>query len=218
MFKHLIKALLALAAICGVSASHASDINFLSIEGVTGPGDVGAYPADAGFSWSAHRYPDATVSHIWQLAPGSDGGIVLGQAQSGRGAITEVRPMYNINSWLYSVGGGVTFNANSALDFSTMHLKWGDADLQFGVSPGFDSLIPLVSDITALTGTENGYVVYGDGKYDLIYHDAGLCDGCEITLHLHGMAMAVPEPGNSLLWMLGLASVSIRLFSIKKMK
>lgn len=215
MIKHFMKALLALAAIFGVSVSHA-DIDFLGIEGIAGPGDVGAYPSDSDFSWIAHRQPDNSLSHLWQLAPGSDGGIVLGLAQSGRGAITEVRPMYNINSWLYSVGAGVTFDSNSALDFSTMHLKWGEADLQFGMSPGFDPLIPLVSDITQLIDIENGYVVYGDGKYDLIYHDAGLCDGCVVTLHLHGVAMSVPEPGNGLLWLLGLASLSIRLITKRK--
>lgn len=216
MFKRFVKALFALGTICGLSASHASAISLLSIEGVTGPGDVGTYPVDSGFSWIAHRYPDASVPHIWQLAAGSDGGIVLGQAQPGRGGITEVRPMYNINSWLYSVGSGVIFGSNGALDFSTMHLKWGETDLQFGISPGFDSSIPLVSDITQLAETENGYVVYGDGKYDLIYHDVGLCDGCAVTLHLHGVAMAVPEPENSVLWLLGLAAVSIRLFTRKK--
>lgn len=204
MFKHLMKALFALAVMYGVPVSHASSINFLSIEGVISPGDAGAYPPDAGFSWIAHRFPGNSVSHIWKLAPGSDGGIVLGQAQPGRGEITAVRPMYNVDSWLYSIGGGVTLDVNGALDFSNMHLGWGDTDLSLGMSPGFDPLIPLVTDITGLGDTGNGYVVYGDGKYDLIYHSAGQCDGCVITLHLHGMATAVPEPGLPWLFVAGL--------------
>lgn len=187
------------------------DIKVLTIEGVIGPGDAGQYPADAAFSWIDHRYPGSTVSHIWQLAPGTDGGLLIGQAQPLKGALTEARPMYNIQSWLYSIGDGITFKPDNSLDFSNLRMDWGDTILDLGNTPGFDSLVPFVSDISQLSGTENGYVIYADNSYDLIYHSAGLCDGCILTVHFHGNALAVPEPRVVLLWLFGLALLYVRL-------
>lgn len=211
MRKLVIQFLVALVAVCGASFSHSSDINLLTIEGVIGPGDVGSYPVDSGFSWIDHRYPDADASHIWQLAAGTDGGVLPGQAQPGKGALTEVRPMYNINSWLYTVDSGITFNPDDSIDFGNLRMKWGTTILNLGMAPGFDPLVPLVSDISLLTNAGNGYVVHGDGSYDLIYRSAGLCEGCELTVHFHGIASSVPEPGISWLWLFGLALVSFRL-------
>lgn len=190
-------------------AANATDIGFMSVEGAEGPGGVGAYPPDAAFSWIAHRFPGNTVAHIWQIDAGSDGGIILNQAQAGQDELTSVRPMYNIDSWLYSLGGGVAVDVNGMLDFSMVHLSWGDIDLDFGNASVFSFLIPQVQDITALTGIENGYAVYQDGTYDLIVHTAGTCGGCELTVHLHGAISPVPEPGNGVLWLVGIVGLTL---------
>jgi hypothetical protein len=199
------RALLVLAVLCTSPSSQAFEIGVLTIEGIVGPGAVGHYPANAAFSWIDHRYPSNTLSHIWQLAPGSDGGIMLGQAQPNAGELTEVRPMYNQDSWLYTIGSGITLTADKALDFSNLFMSWGGTILALGAHLGFDPFVPLVADITQLSNTANGYAVYADASYDLIYHSAGLCNGCELTLHFHGNASPVPEPKDTLLWLTGLA-------------
>lgn len=205
MSRTLTRVILALVVLCLSPISLASEIGVLTIQGVIRPGAVGHYPANSAFSWIDHRYPSNSLSHIWQLAPGSDGGILLGQAQQNAGELTQVRPMYNQNSWLYTVGNGITLTTDKTLDFSNLFMSWGETTLALGVDPGFDPLVPLVADITQLSGTANGYAVYADASYDLIYHSRGLCADCVLTLHLHGNAMPVPEPKGTLLWLTGLA-------------
>lgn len=205
MSRILTQALLVLAVLCTSPSSQALEISVLSIQGVIGPGAVGNYPVNSAFSWIDHRYPSNRLSHIWQLAPGSDGGILLSQAQQNAGEVTEVRPMYNQPSWLYTVGSGITLGADKALDFSNLFMSWGETILALGAQPGFDSLVPLVADITQIPETANGYAVYADASYDLIYHSRGLCNDCVLTLHLHGNVSPVPEPKSTLLWLTGLA-------------
>lgn len=64
--------------------AQAAAITFLGIDGMLGSGDAGNYPVDAEFSWISHRYPGSTSAHIWTLAPGSNGGVIVGSAQSGQ--------------------------------------------------------------------------------------------------------------------------------------
>jgi len=113
--------------------------------------------------------------------------------------------MYNQSSWLYTVDSGITLTADKALDFSNLFMSWGETILALGAQPGFDPLVPLVADITQISETANGYAVYADASYDLIYRSQGLCDGCVLTLHFHGNASPVPEPKQTLLWLTGLA-------------
>ena len=211
MSSFLRRALLALTVLGAVSGVHASDLSVLTIDGVVGPGDAGHYPADAAFSWIDHHFPDNSVSHIWELAAGTDGGILLGQGQPGRGELTEVRPMYNLNSWLYTVGDGITLNPDNSLDFANLRMNWGGSLFDLGNAPGFAPLVPLVADITQLTGNDNGYAIYADHTYDLIYHSAGQCDGCVLTIHFHGSALPVPEPQTYLFWLAGLGLIFARL-------
>ena len=211
MSKFASQALVALVFLCASSVSLAAGPGTLTIDGVVGPGGVGSYPPDAAFSWIDHRYPDNSVSHIWELAAGTDGGILLGQGQPGKGELTEVRPMYNLNSWLYTVADGIKLNGDSSLDFSNLRMDWGGTILDLGTAPGFDPLVPLISDITQLSGNQNGYAIYSDNSYDLIYHSAGLCDGCILTVHFHGNALPVPEPQAFMLWCAGLGSIGARV-------
>ena len=207
MSKFTSQALVALIFLCASSVSLSAGPGILTIDGVVGPGNVGSYPPDAVFSWIDHRYPGNDGSHIWELAAGTDGGILLGQGQPVKGELTEVRPMYNLKSWLYTVSDGIKFNGDSSLDFSNLRMDWGGTILDLGTAPGFDPLVPLISDITQLSGNQNGYVIYADNSYDLIYHSAGLCDGCILTVHFHGMALPVPEAQTLMLWCAGLGLI-----------
>jgi hypothetical protein len=198
---YLQKAFFALIFSLCVSSAQAGSIAMLTIDGMLGPGDAGSYPVDALFSWSEHRYPGETVGHVWTLAPGTDGGIFLAQAQPSKGGMTAKRDMYNMPSWFYSVGNGITINADESLDFENFRMSWGGTILDLGNVPGYSASIPKLADISQLSGTSNGWVLQNDGTYNLIFRSAGLCDGCELTVHLHGTAHPVPLP--SAFWLLG---------------
>lgn len=199
--RHLIlQIILTLAFSLPMINAQAASISMLTIDGVDGPGDVGAYPLDAPFSWSQHRYPGSSTAHIWQLPPGTDGGIILGQAQPGQSQITASRLMYNLPSWLFSVGDGITMNADESLNFQNLRMFWGGTILDLGNTAGYSAYIPKLADISQLSTTSNGWVLENDGTYNLVFQSAGLCDGCELTIHLHGTAVAaVPVP--SVVWL-----------------
>jgi hypothetical protein len=184
------------------ASAQAASIGALTIDGYLGPGTAGSYPVDATYSWISHLYPDNTGPHSWTQAPGTDGGILTDQAQSNKGEITAPRPMYNINSWLYSVGNGVTINPlNNSLDFQNLRMNWGGTILDLGNAPGTNPVVPLVADINTLSGTDNGWQRLSDNTYQLLYHSAGLCDGCQLAIHLYGSVVPVPIP--AAIWMFG---------------
>lgn len=175
--------------------AYAAIISSFTINGYLGPGDATIYPVDAPYSWISHLYPDNTVPHSWTQAAGTDGGIIFSRAQPGKGEINAVRPMYNLNSWLFSVGGGLSIDAfSNTVNFQNLQMNWGGTILDLGNAPGTSPYIPLVADITALSGGENGWQWLSDGSYQLIYHSNGLCDGCQLTIHLTGNVVTVPVP------------------------
>lgn len=181
--------------------ARAASIDFLSIEGELGPGDAGNYPVDAAFSWISHRFPGSETAHIWTLAPGSDGGMAIGSAQPGRGQITAPRAMYNLSSWLFSVEGGVSYDAQaSSFDLANLRLDWGGTVYDFGFGGDVTSLVPLVSGADAVASS-NGWWRDAAGAYHLVFRGDGQCDGCELTVHLTGQISEVPLPGAS--WLLG---------------
>ncbi len=192
--------------------AQAASIAALTVDGYLGQGDVVSYPVDATYSWISHLYPDNTIPHSWTQAPGTDGGILIDQAQPNKGEITATRLMYNLNSWLYSVGSGVTVNPlDNSLNFLNLRMNWGGTILDLGNAPGTNPIVPLVADINTLSGTDNGWQWLSDNSYQLLYHSAGLCDGCQLTIHLYGSVVPVPVPaavwlfGSGLLGLLGLA-------------
>lgn len=202
-----------LALVCYASTLNlqAASINILIIEGGLGPGIVGSYSLNSMFSWIEHRYPGSTSGHSWTLAPGTDGGILLGQSQPNQAEITANRPMYNTPSWLYSVGNGISINEDESLDFQNLRLFWGEMILNPGTAPGYNTTIPRLTDASQLSATSNGWVLETDETYNLIFHTAGLCEGCELTIHLYGTALPVPLPSafwlftSSLAGLLGIA-------------
>ncbi|MEW6330268.1 MAG: hypothetical protein AB1560_02305 [Pseudomonadota bacterium] len=194
------------------ASAQAASIAALTIDGYIDSGIVGSYPVNATYSWISNLFPANTVPHSWTQAPGTDGGILIGQAQPNTGEITAPRPMYNQDSWLYSVGNGVTVNSvDGALNFQDMRMYWGGTILDLGNAPGTNPIIPLVADINALSGTENGWQWLSDNSYQLLYHSVGSCSECQLTIHLYGSVVPVPIPaaawlfGFGLMGLLGLA-------------
>lgn len=194
--------------------AQAASVAALSVDGYLGPGIAGSYPINATYSWISHLYPGNTVPHSWTQAPGTDGGILIGQAQPNTGEITSVRPMYNQNAWLYSVGNGVTVNpVDDSVNFQNLRMDWGGTILDLGNAPGTNPIVPLVADINSLSGTDNGWQWLGDNSYQLLYHSAGLCDGCQLTIHLYGNV--VPVPILPTVWLFG--SGLLGLFGFARM-
>ncbi|MHB8623519.1 MAG: hypothetical protein ACYC9J_14330 [Sulfuricaulis sp.] len=198
----IFKFALVLAFGVGGVTAQAANIASLTVEGYLGPGTNGSYPVDATYSWISNLYPGSTVADSWTQAPGTDGGIIIGQAQPNAGEINAPRPMFNENSWLYSVGNGVTVNpADNSVDFQNLQMYWGGSILDLGAAPGTNPIIPLVADIKALSGTENGWQWLSDNSYQLIYHSVGICADCQLTIHLYGNVALVPIPPT--VWLLG---------------
>lgn len=159
---------------------------FLGIEGTLGPGGYGNYPLDADFSWISHRFPGNTSAHIWTLAPGSDGGVIMNTAQPGQGQITAVRAMYNVPSWLFSAGTGISFGAFAqAFDFTNIRLYWGEDIYDFGFGTTRSGQVPHVAGPQDVQSA-NGWWLDAQGKYHLVFRGDGQCAGCELTVHLTG--------------------------------
>lgn len=187
---------IAILVVClAFTPTYAAVVSSFTINGYLGPGDAAIYPVDAPYSWISHLYPGNSIPHSWTQAAGTDGGIIFARVQSGKGEITAVRPMYNLNSWLFSVGTGLSISASdNTVNFRNLQMNWGGTILDLGNAPGTSPDIPLVADITALSGTENGWQWLSDGSYQLLYHSNGLCDGCQLTIHLTGNVVTVPVP------------------------
>lgn len=190
-----------------IAPGKASSVTLLGIDGMLGPGGAGAYPLDADFSWISHRYPGSVEAHIWTLAPGSDGGVVVGVAQSGHGEITAARAMYNLSSWLFSVGDGVRYDQlTNSFDMANLRLNWGGTIYDFGFAGGVTSQVGMVSDAEAVVGA-NGWWLDQTGDYHLVFRGDGQCEGCELTVHLTGQMAVVPLPATA--WLLGAGLVGL---------
>lgn len=176
----------------GAACARAADVvTFLGIDGMLGPGAVGNYALDAPFSWISHRFPGSATAHLWTLAPGADGGVIVNAAQPGRGQVSAPRPMYNVTSWLFSVVDGVRFDPMAeTLNFTSTRLTWGDDVYDFGFGAARTGLVPYV------TGPQDAQSANGwwrdAQRYHVVFRGDGQCAGCELTVHLTGtLATAV---------------------------
>lgn len=180
------KHLLALLAVALLHPALADERVLLAIDGALGPGGAGNYPLDADFSWISHAYPGSTNTHIWTLAAGSDGGIIIDMAQSGQGQISAPRAMYNITSWLLSTATGIHLDpSNNEMDFENMRLSWGEDLYDFGFGTTRSGLVPRVNGPQDAQNA-NGWWLDGQGKYHLVFRGDGQCAGCTLTVHLTG--------------------------------
>lgn len=186
--KRIVGACLMTMLVIAAPARAAMLVTFLGIDGQLGPGAAGNYPLDAEFSWISHHFPGNTVAHIWTLAPGSDGGIIIHAAQPGQGQITAPRNMYNVTSWLFSVDTGVVFDhSTEMLDVSNLRLFWGVDVYDFGFGSTRSGQVPHIAGPQDAQAA-NGWWQDAQGKYHLVFRGDGQCEGCELTVHLTGLA------------------------------
>lgn len=180
-------------------------VSMLSIGGDDSlPGIVGEYSTQSSFSWMSNRFPANTSGHSWTLGPGTDGGIVFGQSQD-VGAMTGVRPMFNIPTAIYSINAGLGISQDGTIDMANVRMWHGGEIINIGDAQGYSSLIPRVADLGLLGALENGWTLdQQSGIYHLLYHTVGTCADCELTVHLTGMA-AVPLPSSIWLMLSGIA-------------
>lgn len=173
-------------------SANASTISQLSIIGDDSlPGITGNYATDSSFSWVSNRFPTSTIPHSWALGPGSSGGVIFDQPQSG-GEMIATRPVYNQPAIFSSIGTGLSINDFDVIDMSNLLLRHAGTFIEIGAGSSVDVLVPRVSDINFLQPGENGWALNNDGSYHLLYNTIGTCTGCDLTLHLYGTAVPVP--------------------------
>lgn len=183
---HAAGAFVLLAIVIAPPARALDVATFLGIEGALGPGGFGNYPLDADFSWISHRFPGSASAHIWTLAPGSDGGVIMNTAQPGQSQITAARAMYNVPSWLFSVADGIPFDPHAqTFDFTNIRLHWGEDIYDFGFGSTRPGQVPHVASPQDAQSA-NGWWLDAQGKYHLVFRGDGQCAGCELTVHLTG--------------------------------
>jgi len=178
------------------------------------PGIIGGYPADAGFSWISHQFPDNAEYFSWQLGGGSDGGIIFDQSQAFT-AMTDTTIMFNQPTGFFSVNSGISINQNMTIDMSNLRLFHGGTifDVGSGAGAGFDALIPLISDINSLTANQNGWAIDEFGNYELFYNTRGICDGCTMQVYLSGVSV-VPVP--AAVWLFGSGLIGLMGFARRR--
>jgi len=208
------KKIMAVALFSFMSFS-ANAITMLTLPGeYQPPGIVGAFPDDADFSWIKHRYPEGAGYHSWNFGGGKDGGVIFGQPQAFT-EMTDVFTMFNQPTGFYSVGSGLSIDLNNRIDMSNLRM-WHAAEItDVGSGSGFDTFVPYLTDITLLGAGENGWSIDSSGAYHLFYNTAGICAGCEMTIHLYGTAV-VPVP--AAIWLFGSGVVGLFGCSIFKRK
>ncbi|HHH44107.1 MAG TPA: hypothetical protein ENK49_08215 [Gammaproteobacteria bacterium] len=176
-------------------AAYADHLSGLAITGVPANAIVGAWPVDSEYSWLSNRFPQAGSPHSWRLHPGTDGGILLGQAQPS-GSLTAEFLMFNIPTTIFSVGNGITLNANEDINMDNLRKLAGQTVTDLGSGSGADPIVPLVPDITALAAGENGWQLNADGSYHIIYNTQGSCADCEMIIHFYGNTIPVTPDGD----------------------
>ena len=165
------------------------------------PGIIGTYSTTSMFSWMSHVFAGNASGFSWALAPGTDGGVLFNQAQAPR-RMMSVRPMFNQPTTFFSVGSGLAIDNSGVIDMANLRLKHSSTIFDLGTGSGFDTFVPRVSDVSLLLPGANGWMLNPNGSYYLIYNTHGVCDGCNLALHLYGVAQ-VPIPSALMLFFSG---------------
>lgn len=182
----------------------AQTVTGLTIEGTTAPGIVGEYSLTSEFSWLHHLI--SSPGHSWMFGPGSMGGIVFG-AEQAKGQMGGWYTMYNQPAVLFSAAGGITIDASNTIDMSNLRLSQAGTVYDLGAGSGYDTSVPLVSDISLVVAGANGWMRNPDGTYYLVYHSAGLGTTTTSTVHLYGSVLAAPLPGALILFVSGIVGL-----------
>jgi hypothetical protein len=192
-------------------ASSAQSITGLTIDGTTASGITGEFPSMSQFSWFNHVIIEPP-GHSWMFGPGSMGGIVFGTEQP-QGQMGGWYTMYNQPAVLFSVTGGITIDANNTIDMSNLRLKQAGTVFDLGSGSGYNTLVPLVSDISLLGAGQNGWMINPNGTYYLTYNSVGLGPTTTSTVHLYGSVATVPLPSAFVCFASGLLGL---IFSAKR--
>lgn len=169
-----------------INSVNAQDISYLPVDGDdTLPGIVGFYEPTSLFSWMHNIFPENTSGHSWTLEPGTDGGFSFGWAQS-PGELTNFRAMYNVPTSFFSVNNGITVDEADNIDMSNLRMWRASVVTDVGAGSGYDTLVPRVASIQALSAETNGWVLNPDDTYHIIYHTRGTCVDCRLILHFYG--------------------------------
>ncbi|WP_372521443.1 hypothetical protein [Sulfuricaulis sp.] len=171
----------------------AQSVTGLTIDGTTSSGIVGEFALTSQFSWFHHVIIDPP-GHSWMFGPGSMGGIVFGTEQP-MGEMGGWYIMYNQPAILFSAAGGITIDSNNTIDMSNLLFSQAGTVYDLGSGSGYNTLVPLVSDISFLGAGQNGWMINPDGTYYLIYNSIGLGPTSTSTVHLYGSVVAIPLPG-----------------------
>ena len=181
------------ALLCFTSmSSSAAHISMLTLPGqFQPPGIVGTFPDDAQFSWIKHRHPSNTTYFSWNFGGGTDGGIIFNQPQAYT-EMTDTFIMFNQQTGFFSVNGGLSIGADETIDMANLRMWQSGNIIDIGSGSGFDTLVPYYDDISLLADGMNGWSMNADGSYHLFYNTRGVCDGCEMTVHLYGSVVPIP--------------------------
>lgn len=176
-------------------ANHFVNPTRLGIIGEVAASVLGPLPYDAQYSWISRIYTGGSFTISWRFYPGTDGGIVFSLAQPPE-RLTSIFGMLSLNTTLYSVGAGITMDANHVIDMVNLRKDAEGSILDLGSGPGVDSKVPLVQDVTMLGTVQNGWQLNPDGTYHLIYNTHAECTGCKLVIHFYGTQLPLGAHGD----------------------
>lgn len=215
MYKTLIKlkSWLLLVSFC-LFTSAVNAASMLTLPGsFQPPGIDGVFSDTAEFSWIKHRFTSQNSYFSWRFGGGTDGGVIFDQSQAFT-EMTDVMTMFNQPAGFYSVGNGLSIDQNNTIDMSNLRMKHFTTIYDVGSGSGYDALVPYVDDISLLLERENGWSI-NNGNYHLFYNTRGVCDNCEMTIHMVGTAV-VPVPATT--WLFGSGLIGLAGFARRKNK
>lgn len=183
--------------------ANAQSVNSLTIAGDgTLPGTITEYSTTSELSWISHIFPGNENGFMWSMEGGTDGGILFNHAQDISVMMT-VRAMFDQPTTFFSIGTGISIDESNTIDMANLRMWHGGVIIDVGSGSGFNTLIPVVNDVTLLAAGENGWMTNQNGSYHLIYNTKGTCLDCNLKLHLTGTSVlnaALSNRGNGMIY------------------
>ena len=197
---------------CGSWSANGQPYIGMTIDGVYQPSDVGTEPISADYSWLWLEFAGG-ARFTWHYGPGTDGGIVFAKAQGhppyddgngggtvflDPGELTGEFLFLNEPAVLFTVENGITINEDLSISMRNLRLFRGIFESDIGSGLAGDAMVREVSDITELAEGENGWQLYADGRYDLVFYTNWL--GQQAAIHFAGQMVADPAPRITGVW------------------
>jgi len=205
--KKLIKSRLLLLLIFSFCLNTAHAISILTLPGsFESPGILDTFPEYSNYSWLSHRQSSDHRYFSWRFGGGSDGGVIFNQLQEYT-EMTDTFVMFNQNTGLFSVNDGIQINDDYSIDMANLRMWQSSQIYDLGDASEFETLIPFFDDLSIRLDGQNGWSITGN-EYHLFYNTRGICDTCEMVIHLHGMTV-VPIPSSILLFLSGVGFLGV---------